>query len=74
MLRIEAYPVLDGLAVNFIGVPVTRIPDAEGDRAARVHRTIPSETIENLGLDEAFREVVMDVLILYPGMLHHALQ
>lgn len=74
MLRIECYPVLDGLAVSVVGVGRPQSPDDAGQPPSRVQRTIPLETIESLGLDEAIRDTLVDVIVLYPGLLRYALR
>lgn len=73
MLRIECYPVLDGLCVSVAGVPLAKVLDPDGNGPTRVQRVIPLETIESMGLDEAMRDVLVDVIVLYPGLLRYAL-
>lgn len=73
MLRIECYAVLDGLAVTVLAVPLHKSPDVVGGPGARVHRTVPVETLEQLGMEEALRDCLVDIMQLYPGLLKHAL-
>lgn len=74
MLKIEVYPVMNGLLVSLVGVDHSH-PDSAGRVSpARVMHTIPTATVENLGLDEALRDVLMDVVQEYPGLLSFALR
>jgi len=73
MLRIECYPVLDGLAVSVTGINSTRNPNYVEMLPSRVQRTIPVDVVESLGLDEALRDVLVDIVVLYPGLLRMAL-
>lgn len=73
MLRIEAYPALGGLIVRVVHVGADGIADRDRETPTAVTRTITVETIESLGVTEALRDVVTDVLVLYPGLLEGAL-
>lgn len=73
MLRIECYPVLDGVAITVTGVDSSRDLRYTGALPSRVQRTVPVETIESLGIDEAIRDTLVDIIVLYPGLLKHAL-
>lgn len=73
MLSIECYPVLDGVMVHVRGVDLSRIATGVRPEPANAWRTIPTETVEAVGMDEALRDVLMDVVVLYPGLLHYAL-
>jgi hypothetical protein len=73
MLRIECYPVLDGLCVSVAGVPLHQVLDPDGNGPTRVQRVVPLATIEAMGLDEALRDYLVDIIVLYPGLLRYAL-
>lgn len=74
MLKIEVYPLLDGVMVRLIGVDHSEIGRLSGNSAAAVTRRIPTATVEGIGLDEALRDVIVDVVTEYPGMLSYALK
>jgi hypothetical protein len=73
MLRIEAYPALGGLIVRVAGVGDPDLSNVEGVQPTAVTRVIPVATIEHLGVDEALRDVLVDVMVLYPGLLRYAM-
>jgi len=73
MLRIEAYPALGGLIVRVVHVGGDPITLQAGAQPSAVTRVIAVETVESLGVAEALRDVVMDILVLYPGLLEGAL-
>ena len=74
MLRIECYPVLDGLLVHMAGFDHSETPHHRALSPATVWRTIPTPTVESLGLEEALRDVIVDVVTEYPGLLSYALK
>lgn len=73
MLRIEAYPALGGLIVRVVHVGASFLPGPEDTSPTAVTRTIPVETVEQLGAGEAIRDCVTDILVLYPGLVEGAL-
>jgi len=74
MLRIEAYPIMDGLMVAVSGVDHSESPAYKGVKGQSVCRTVPTEAVEHLGVDEAIRDILTDILVLYPGLLAYALK
>jgi hypothetical protein len=74
MLRVEAYPVLDGVMVRFIGTDHSGIPKPDGENTAAVTRTVAQGTIEAIGLNEALRDCFVDVAQEYPGLLGYAVR
>jgi hypothetical protein len=74
VLKIECYPVMNGLMVSLVGVDHSTRSPADGASPARVMTTIRTDTIENLGLEEALRDVLTDVIQEYPGLLSFALR
>lgn len=73
MLRIEAYPALGGLIVRVCTTGHCAEPPTEGIHPTSVTRLVPQETIECLGIQEALRDVIVDVVTLYPGILEFAM-
>jgi hypothetical protein len=74
MLRIECYPSMDGVLVSLIGTFTDESPLSSSGSPARVTRHVSLDTIEHLGMDEAIRDVIVDVVSLYPGLLSFALR
>jgi len=73
MLRIEIYPIMSGLAVRANTCYSNGLPKQAGDGAMAVTRVIPSETIETVGITEALRDQLLDLVVLYPGLFEKAI-
>jgi hypothetical protein len=73
MLRIEIYPVMSGLMVRAVACSHAGTPDNQRSELRSVTRTIPSDTIETVGVDEAIRDHLLDLVVLYPGLFEAAM-
>lgn len=72
MLRIEIYPVMSGLMVRAVACSHSKTP-VPASELRSVTRTISSETIESVGIDEAIRDHLLDLAVLYPGLFSAAM-
>lgn len=74
MLRMDCYPVMDGLLVRFAGSDPSEKGRPARENGAAVSRLIATEDIEALGLNDALRQVFVDIATEYPGLLGYALR
>lgn len=69
MLRIEAYPVLDGLTVQ-----ITGHCEGQSHGGARCYRTmevtrIPAEDLEGLGVEIVLQRAILEAIQVNPRLL-----
>jgi hypothetical protein len=74
VIRIEAYAVLDGLVLH---VAASNLKDPSllgGGNGMSVHRVIPVDDIEKLGIDDCMLGALKEVFQLYAGLAQYALR
>lgn len=74
MIRIEAYPVMDGLVLHIAASNLKEVSTLAGGNGMSVHRFIEVATIEKHGIDDALFMELVSVFRLYAGLGHYALR
>jgi hypothetical protein len=69
MLRIDAYPVSEGLTVRIAGVCTGLYHIEPRCECAAVQRTSSLWEIEHYGTDQVLIEALLGILSEYPGLL-----
>ena len=72
MLRIECYPVMDGIRMRCTGITTQADANGHRDIGQSVERTITSRALDSLGVDEALRDILVDISQEYPALLGYA--
>ena len=74
MLRIEAYATMDALTLHVAGSNLREPSTLAGGNGMSVYRTIGVETVEEMGVDDALFEALVQLFKLYPGLAEYALR
>lgn len=74
MIRIEAYAMMDGLMVHVAASNLKDPSTLGGGNGISVHRCVPVEHLEELGVDYCILQTVSEIFTLYQGLPHYALR
>lgn len=74
MIRVEAYAVMDGLMLHVAAHNLRQSAGVEGTQGMSVHRTIPTQDLEEKGVEDALLDELVQVFKLYAGLAHYALR
>jgi hypothetical protein len=74
VIRVEAYAVLDGLVLHVAAHNLRKTSSEEGVNGMSVHRVIPTETLEERGVEDALMTELVSIFRLYAGLAHYALR